>query len=185
MAQAPKYERVIAYTLMTLLRSLRLRWATATYIYFLQRWGVNFTGRPAYISTRVDIDGTDYTLLTIGEGVTISSYVRVLTHDWSPHTVGKAMGIRAAKPLGRILPVVIGDYSFVGTGSILMPGAEIGCGCLIGAGTVVRGKVPDYSIVIGSPGKIVGDTRSYMARRFPKYKREIELAGPKIPPEVP
>ncbi len=170
---APKYERVLAYSLITLVRPIRLRWATAVYIYFLRRWGAQFTGRPAYISGKVDIDGTDYSLLTLGEGVTISSYVRILTHDWSPHTVGKAMGVYTTNPLGRICPVTIGDYSFVGTGSIVMPGTKIGRGCLIGAGTVVRGIIPDFSIVIGSPGQIIGDSRSYMSKQFPEYAELI------------
>ncbi len=169
MSKAPKYERIVAYTLIAFLRPIKLRWATVIYIFFLRRWGTRFTGRPAYISGKVDIDGTDYSLVTLGEGVTISSYVRILTHDWAPHTIGKAMGINTASPLGRILPVTIGDYSFIGTGSIVMPGASIGRGCIIGAGTVVRGSIPDFSIVIGSPGQIVGDSRDYMAKQFPEY----------------
>ncbi|MBK8507139.1 MAG: acyltransferase [Candidatus Competibacteraceae bacterium] len=170
---APKYERVLAYTLIAFLRPTRLRWATAVYIYFLKRWGTKFTGRPAYISGKVDIDGTDYGLITLGKGVTISSYVRILTHDWAPYTIGKAMGIYTKKPIGRIQSITIGDYSFIGTGSIIMPGAKIGCGCLIGSGTVVRGTIPDFSIVIGSPGQIVGDTREYMIKQFPEYTQNI------------
>lgn len=174
MAVAPKYERVVAYSLIAFLRPVKLKWATSVYLYFLQRWGAKFTGRPAYISGKVDIDGTDYALVTLGEGVTISSYVRILTHDWAPYTIGKAFGIHTSKPLGRILPVSIGDYSFVGTGSIVMPGCTIGRGCVIGAGTVVRGDIPDYSIVIGSPGRIVGDTRDYMKKQFPDFKDCVE-----------
>ncbi len=47
-----------------------------------------------------------------------------------------------------------------------MPGTKIGRGCLIGAGTVVRGEIPDYSIVVGSPGQIIGDTREHIASQF-------------------
>ncbi|PTR02783.1 transferase family hexapeptide repeat protein [Nitrosomonas nitrosa] len=169
MSKAPKYERVVAYTLITFLRPFNMRWATATYIFFLRRWGTRFTGRPAYISGKVDIDGTDYSLVSLGEGVTLSGNARILTHDWSPYTVGKAMGIQTTNPLGRILPVTIGDYSFIGTGSIVMPGASIGRGCIIGAGSVVRGSIPDFSIVIGNPGQIIGDTRDYLAKKFPEH----------------
>lgn len=173
MSKAPKYERVIAYTLINLLRPIRLRWATAAYIYFLRRWGVQFTGCPTYIAGTVSIDGTDYSLITLGEGVTISGNTRILTHDWAPYTVGKAMGVYTANPLGRILPVSIGDFSFVGTRSIVMPGANIGKGCIIGAGSVVRGSIPDFSIVIGNPGQIVGDSRDYFARKFPEHVNAI------------
>ena len=184
MKTAGKIERVIAYSLMAFFRPLRNRWASAIYIRFLGRWGVNFTGEPAYISSSgVSIDGTDYSLVTIGKGVTISSFIRILTHDWSPFTLGKSMGVNPTKPLGRLLPVRIGDYSFIGTGSILMPGARIGCGCLIGAGTVVRGKIPDYSIVIGSPGQIVGDTRDYMVKKYPDYADAIRQSACVAPPD--
>jgi acetyltransferase-like isoleucine patch superfamily enzyme len=169
MAKAPKYERIIAYTLVAIFRPLNMRWATAIYVFFLQRWGARFTGRPAYIAGTVSIDGTDFSLITLGKGVTISGYTRILTHDWSPYTIGKAMKIYTTKPMGRILPVTIGDYSFIGTRSIVMPGANIGRGCIIGAGTVVRGTVPDFSIMIGNPGQIVGDTRDYMAKKFPEH----------------
>jgi len=33
---------------------------------------------------------------------------------------------------------------------------------------VVRGSIPDFSIVVGSPGVIVGDTRDLISRRFEK-----------------
>ena len=182
MAKAPKHERVIAYGLMNILRPLRVRWATGIYLHYLQKWGAKFEGgKPNYISSKTDIDGTDYSLITLGEGVTISSYVRLLTHDWSPYTVGKAMEIYTDKPLGHIRPIRIGAFSFVGTGSIVMPGCNIGRGCIIGAGTVARGNIPDYSLVIGSPGKVIGDTRDYMQRHFPDYADKIEQARAAYP----
>ena len=48
----------------------------------------------------------------------------------------------------------------IGSGSIILPGTTIGRGCLIGSGTVVRGNIPDNAIVMGSPGRLVGDTRN-------------------------
>ena len=169
MAKAPKVERVICYSLISILRPLKVRWATQVKLYYLKKWGANFKGTPQYISSYCDLDGTDYSLFTFGEGVTISSYVRLLTHDWSPYTVGKALGITTDSPLGKIEPIEIGEYSFVGTGSIVMPGTTIGVGCIVGAGTVVRGKIPDYSIVIGSPCAVVGDVRNHIAKNYPEF----------------
>ena len=165
--RAGRIERMIAYPLIAVLRAVRLRYGTRVYVYFLKRWGVRMDGPPIYISSKTDLDGSDYSLIHLGEGFTISSYVRVLTHDWSPHTGGKLMGVPDGPPLGRTRGVSVGAHTFIGTGSIVMPGAVIGKGCIIGAGTVVRGIVPDYSIVIGSPGRVVGDSRAYMKRHFP------------------
>lgn len=158
-----KVERLIGLTAIKLAPLVRPGFATTVAIRVYGRWGMKFVGRPNYLSARINFDGTDYGLIEIHEGVTISSYVRVLTHDWSLYTVAKAVGHFSDRPIGKIEGVTIGPYSFVGTGSIIMPGTQIGRGCLIGAGTVVRGEVPDYSIVVGSPGRIVGDSRSFIA----------------------
>ena len=47
----------------------------------------------------------------------------------------------------------------IGSGAVIMCGVTIGTGALIGAGAVVTRDVPDYSIVMGVPAKVVGDTR--------------------------
>lgn len=51
----------------------------------------------------------------------------------------------------------VGDNSLIGMGAIILDGAIIGKNCLIGAGALVTpGQViPDYSLVLGSPGKVV------------------------------
>lgn len=159
-----KIEKSICYFILPFVAAIKPGLATKVYVFFLKRWGMQFKGRPNYISSKIWFDGTDYSIIHIGEGVTMSSYIRVLTHDWALHTVSKAIGIFHEKPLGRIKGITIGDYSFVGTGSIIMPGTVIGKGCIIGSGTVVRGNVPDFSIYIGSPGQVIGDTREYLKK---------------------
>lgn len=51
----------------------------------------------------------------------------------------------------------IGDGSLIGMNAVVLNGARIGRGCLIGANALVTEKmeVPDGSVVLGSPGKIV------------------------------
>lgn len=51
----------------------------------------------------------------------------------------------------------IGDGSLIGIGSIVLNGAKIGRGCLIGAGCLITEskEIPDGSVVMGSPGKVV------------------------------
>ncbi len=52
---------------------------------------------------------------------------------------------------------IIGDGSLIGMGATVLNGAKIGKGCLIGAGALItEGKeIPDFSLVMGAPGKIV------------------------------
>lgn len=47
----------------------------------------------------------------------------------------------------------IGDNVFVGAGAIILPQTRIGNYCIIGAGAVVKGTIPDYSVVVGNPCK--------------------------------
>ena len=161
-----KIEKVFFNILLKSVCNFRPRWGTAIQYFFFKKWGMKFRGKPNYISSKVWFDGTNYSLIEIGEQVTISSYIRVLTHDWALHTVLKAFNVPQNKPVGIIKGVKIGDFSFIGTGSILMPGCEIGKGCIIAGGTVVRGKVPDFSIYGGSPGVIIGNTKDYINKKL-------------------
>ena len=62
--------------------------------------------------------------------------------------------------------VSIGDYSFIGTSSVILPGTKIGRGCIIGAGSVVKGNFEDYSVIVGNPAKVVDDSRNIDKKIF-------------------
>lgn len=55
--------------------------------------------------------------------------------------------------------VVIGDDVWLGTRAIVLPGAKIGDGAIIGAAALVRGEVPPMSIAVGAPARVVGGRR--------------------------
>lgn len=50
---------------------------------------------------------------------------------------------------------VIGNDVWLGYDAVICPGAQIGDGVIVGAGAVVRGKVPDFSVVLGNPATVV------------------------------
>ncbi len=56
---------------------------------------------------------------------------------------------------GRRLPVRIGRDCFIGGGSTIGPGVTIGNQVIVGAGSVVTQDVPDHSIVVGNPARVV------------------------------
>jgi len=156
-----KIQKVLFFPGIRMLGSFKPRLATNLSIYVYRKWGMKFTGKPNYLSSTSWFDGTDYSRITIGEGVTISSNVSILTHDWALHTIGKSIGEQTSEPVGRHGTVVIEDYAFIGRGALLLPDSHIGRGSLVGAGSVVRGKIPPMSIYIGNPGKVVGNTEEY------------------------
>lgn len=60
----------------------------------------------------------------------------------------------------KTAPVRIGRGTWLADRATVAAGADIGEQCAIGPNTTVTGKVPDYSIVLGNPGRVVGSTRA-------------------------
>ena len=52
-------------------------------------------------------------------------------------------------------PVVIGDGSWLGYGTVVLPGARIGRHVTVGANSVVTGELPDYSVAVGVPATVI------------------------------
>lgn len=129
--------------------------------FVLKRCGAKINGKPNYIGYDVWFDGTDLQMLSLGVGCTISNKVIVLLHDWASATIAVSLGTKMNRrgPIGIKRRVVIGPYSFIGIGSIILPGAKIGKGAIIGAGSVIRGKVESYAVVVGNPAIKIGDSR--------------------------
>lgn len=51
-------------------------------------------------------------------------------------------------------PVIIGSYTWIGGGTVILPGVSIGDNVVIGAGSVVTESIPDNAIACGNPCKI-------------------------------
>ena len=128
------------------------------YIKYLKQQGMDIKGEPIYIGSTTSFDGKDYSIIHIGDRTVISSEVRFLTHDYSVSRAIEATGQMLEKEVYTVKGIYVGDNCFVGTRSILMPGCRLGDNVIVGAGSVVRGKIPDNSIVLGNPAVIVKDT---------------------------
>ena len=70
--------------------------------------------------------------------------------------------------------MVIGENAWIGARAVLLAGARIGKGAIIGAAAVVDGEVPAYAIVAGNPAAIRGWSRPQKIRsaKFLKTKRQ-------------
>ena len=125
------------------------------YIPLLKKNGVKINGTPRYIGIHVSFD--DFSKIEIGNNTTISDECHLLTHDYSITNAFRATGKILSKDIALVRGIRIGNNVVIGKKSIIMPNCEIGNNCIIGAGAVVRGKIPDGSVVIGNPAQIVGD----------------------------
>ena len=99
--------------------------------------------------------------LTVKTGCQITNYVSILTH--SSHISIRLYGKEypnAKDHIGYIkASVEIGEYTFIGPHSLIMPGTKIGKGCIVSAYSHVKGEFPDFSILSGNPAQVIGDTR--------------------------
>jgi carbonic anhydrase/acetyltransferase-like protein (isoleucine patch superfamily) len=96
----------------------------------------------------------DNELIAIGAGSNVQDLCMIHTDPGFQATIGAGctIGHRAI-----LHGCTIGDNTLVGMGAIVLNGAMIGRNCLIGASALIPEKkqIPDNSLVLGSPGRIV------------------------------
>ena len=99
--------------------------------------------------------------LEIGNNVSISEDVILLTADHNEDLLGV---------LNREKNVFIGDYVWIGTRAMVLPGVKIGKGAVIAAGAVVTKNVEPLAVVGGIPAKFI-KTRTEKFDYTARYKR--------------
>jgi acetyltransferase-like isoleucine patch superfamily enzyme len=105
-------------------------------------------GEHTWIGPFCSLDGTGG--LSIGRHCSISLGCQLLTHD----TAAWALSGGVAPP--ERAATAIGDCCFLGTHAVVLKGSTIGDRCLVAAGAVVSGNVPDATIVAGVPARPIG-----------------------------
>jgi maltose O-acetyltransferase len=118
-------------------------------------------GTNVFIGSDVLIDVSFPWLISIGDDCTLTSNIIILAHDASTF---KHIGYTK---IGR---VSLGKRTFVGAGSIILPGVIIGENVIIGAGSVVTKDIPDNSVAVGNPASVIGSTSDYINR----HKKNLE-----------
>ena len=100
---------------------------------------------------------------TIGDNVHITNGDRFITHD------GGTLIFRKDVPdLEITKPITIGNDVYFGNNVMVMPGCKIGNKVVIGAGAVVTKDIPDNSVAVGVPARVIKTADEY----FEKLKRE-------------
>lgn len=92
--------------------------------------------------------------ISIGKESNIQDNAIVHADEGVPCTIGNGVTVGHA---AIVHGCTVGDHSLIGMRATVMNGAIIGRFCVIGAHTLItEGKeIPDYSLVMGSPGKII------------------------------
>lgn len=114
--------------------------------------------------------GTEPWLITIGNNVTITNGVKLLTHDGSTWLIKDEAGRRY---LYR--RIKIGNNVFIGANSIILPGVIIDDNVIVAAGSVVTKSVPGGCIVAGNPARRIRDFDEYKSFALQNYVSDKDI----------
>ncbi len=96
----------------------------------------------------------DFDNIFIGDDSNVQEGVIMHVDHGTPLTVGKGVTVGHGAVLHGC---TVGDNSLIGIKAVVLNGAVIGRGCVIGANALVKENevIPDFSLVVGSPGKVI------------------------------
>lgn len=98
--------------------------------------------------------------VVIEDDVVLAGGCTVVDSDHQHRHGDRAGGPRSVlQSASRAEPIRIGRGSWLGEHACVVRGATIGEHCSIGANSVVVGDIPDHSIAVGAPARVVGSTR--------------------------
>ena len=127
----------------------------------------------------------------IGQGTQVTNFISIVSHSThrSVRVAARLSGAPApaadgSQPSDIRAPIEIGPYCFIGPHSVTEAGAVLGKGCLVTAGSRVRGTFGDFAVLSGNPAQVVGDTRTQDARWLavhPDYLPAYERWAGKLP----
>ena len=126
-------------------------------------------GKECSIWYNTTIRSTESTI-TIGQGTNVQDNAVIHVGENHPTTIGAYVTIGH----GAIIHgCTIEDNSLIGMGAIILNGSHIGKNCIIAAGTLIpqNKEIPDNSLVMGTPGKII---RQITAEEIEKNKKNAE-----------
>ncbi len=142
------------------------RYRNVSYRYF-RDCGVVFTGKPKYINYDVDFDLTEPNKIFVGENTVIAKGTTLLTHDFSIECGLLAIGeTKHDYEVQFLKEIHIGRDCFIGARTFILPGTNIGNNCIIGAGSVVSGSIPDNSIYAGNPARFITHTDEWARKKL-------------------
>lgn len=131
---------------------------------FSDRGGVQ--GKNCTIFPNVEFGSEPY-LIELGDNVRVTNGVRFVTHDgslWVLRNMGKV-----DDSVGKFGKIRVGNNTHIGWNAIIMPGVTIGSNCIIGCGAVVTKDIPDNSVAVGVPARVIETIDEYYEKVISNY----------------
>jgi len=102
--------------------------------------------------------GSECFLIEMGDNVTLAEGVSFINHGGDGRVTKRIEKYKNGRTFGRIK---IGNNTFIGKGTILLPGVSIGSNCIVGSLSVVSSSIPDNSVYAGAPAKFICTIEQY------------------------
>lgn len=118
-------------------------------------------GKNLNIQRRCLIDQSFCWLISIGDNVNIGNNVHIIAHDASTK---RSLGF------SKIGLVTIGNDTFIGQNSTILPNVKIGKNCIIGAGSVVTKDIPDDTVYAENPAHLICNVHDYLQKNLELMK---------------
>jgi lipopolysaccharide O-acetyltransferase len=90
--------------------------------------------------------------IVLGDHVLLARNVYISDHHHAYEDISRPIMYQG---IGGVAPVSIEAHTWLGQNVVVLPGSTIGRHCIIGANSVVKGPIPDYSVAVGAPARVV------------------------------
>lgn len=117
-------------------------------LFILRATGYRNIHKSVVLERNLNLDKVDPSGITIKKDCLIAGGTTILCHE---HVYRDPDNF----DLPLLKPVEIGERTFVGVGATILPGVTIGNDCIIGAGSIVSKNIPDGSLAVGVPAKVI------------------------------
>jgi len=117
--------------------------------------------------------GSEPYLITLGNYVRITDGVQFVTHDggvWVLRNLSKKL-----EDIDKFGPINIGNNVHIGMNVTIMPGVSIGNNCIIGCGAVVTRDIPDNSVAVGVPARVIESIDDYLEKNRKNFEHTKEM----------
>lgn len=110
--------------------------------------------------------GSEPYLISLGDKVRITSGCRFITHDGGVWVLRNKYN----KPdIDLIRGIKVGNNVHIGINTVIMPGVTIGNNCVIGCSAVVTKDIPDNSVAVGVPARVIKTVDEYYSKNSKEF----------------
>ena len=105
--------------------------------------------------------GSEPYLVSIGNHVRINANVTFVTHDGGVWVLREYLTCQDSDKIDIFKPIHVGNNVHIGTGATIMPGVTLGDNVIIGCNAVVTKSIPNNSIAVGVPARVIETIDEY------------------------